>query len=161
LRKDEFIPLVITSTNIISGNEFEDGDNEIFLFFGKPMSSTMAPSNWSEFNNYPDIDQQYNVIAKLILTYPSLSTSGTIKKISNTSYNINNASIVYIERKANNFAVPSLGDTDFINFSLQEILAFTQFTRNTDFLQYFDSLMSKLIVPFSNFKSRGSQNITS
>lgn len=161
LRKDEFIPLVITSTNIISGNEFEDGDNEIFLFFGKPMPSTMAPSNWSEFNNYPDIDQQYNVIAKLILTYPSLSTSGTIKKVSNTSYNINNASIVYIERKANNFAVPSLGDTDFINFSLQEILAFTQFTRNTDFLQYFDSLMSKLIVPFSNFKSRGSQNITS
>ncbi len=160
LKKDEFIPLIIASTNILSGNEFENGDNEIFLFFGKPMPLYMAPYNWDEFNNYPEVDEQYNVIAKLIVSYPSLSTSGTIKKISNTSYNVNNASIIYIDRKANNFAVPSLGDTDFANFVLQEALAFTQFTRDTEFTRYFDGLLRDLIVPFSNYKARGSQNIS-
>lgn len=160
LKKDEFISLIIASTNILSGNEFENGDNEIFLFFGKPMPLSMAPSNWDEFNNYPSIDSQYNIIAKLIISYPSYSTSGTIKKITNTSYNLNNASIVYIDRKANNFAVPSLGDTDFANYVLQEAMAFTQFTRNSEFTQYFDGLLRNLIVPFTNYKARGSQNIS-
>lgn len=160
LKKDEFIPLVIASVNILAGNEYENGDNEIFLFFGKPMPSNMAPLNWDEFDNYPEVDDQYNIIAKLIVAYPSLSTSGTIKKVSNTSYNLNNASIIYINRKANNFAVPSLGDTDFANFVLQEALAFTQFTRNTEFTQYFDGLLRGLLVPFSNYKAKGSQNIT-
>ena len=129
INKDEFLPLVIASSNIISGNQFENGDNEIFLFFGKPMPLTMAPADWTTFNNYPEVDEQYNTVAKIILSYPSLSTSNTIKKITNTTYNLNNASIIFIDRKANNFAVPSLGDTDFINYCLQEVLAFTQFTR--------------------------------
>lgn len=160
LAKDEFVPLVIASTNILSGNEFENGDNEIFLFFGKPMPLSLSPLDWSEFNNYPEIDEQYNIVAKIILGYPSLSTSGTIKKVTNTSYNLNNAAIIYIERKANNFAVPSLGDTDFANYVLQEAISFTQFTRNNQYTQYFDSLMRDLLVPFSNFKARGSSNIS-
>ncbi len=160
LSSNEFIPLVVTSTNILSGNEFENGDNEIFLFFGKPMPLSMAPIDWKNFDNYPEIDDQYNVIAKLILTYPSLSTSNTIKKVTNTSYNLNNASVVYIERKANNFAVPSLGDSDFINYSLQEILAFTTFTRGNEFDIYFNTILSNLVIPFSNFKAKGSQNLT-
>ena len=160
LRSDEFLPLVITSTNILSGNEFENGDNELFLFFGKPMPLSMAPSDWSKFNNYPEIDDQYNIIAKIILSYPALSTSNTIKKVTNTSYNLNNASIIYIERKANNFAVPSVGDTDFASYSLQEILAFTTFTRSNDFDIYFNALLTNLLVPFSNFKARGSQNLS-
>lgn len=160
LSSNEFLPLVITSTNILSGNEFENGDNELFLFFGKPMPLSMAPNDWNKFSNYPEIDEQYNVIAKVILTYPSLSTSNTIKKISNTTYNLNNASVVYLERKANNFAVPSLGDTDFANYSLQEILAFTTFTRGNEFDIYFNTIMTNLIVPFSNFKARGAQNLT-
>ena len=160
INKDEFLPLVITSSNIISGNEFENGDNEIFLFFGKPMPITMAPSDWDEFNNYPEIDEQYNIIAKVILSYPSLSTSNTIKKVTNTTYNLNNASIIHIDRKANNFAVPSLGDTDFIAYCLQEVLAFTQFTRSAEFEDNFNSLAIRLLVPFSNFKSKGLQNIS-
>ena len=161
INKDEFLPLVIASSNIISGNQFENGDNEIFLFFGKPMPLTMAPADWTTFNNYPEVDEQYNTVAKVILSYPSLSTSNTIKKITNTTYNLNNASIIFIDRKANNFAVPSLGDTDFINYCLQEVLAFTQFTRSTEFDNNFNDLMVKLIVPFSNFKSKGLQNISS
>jgi hypothetical protein len=160
LSANEFLPLVITSTNVLSGNEFENDDNEIFLFFGKPMPITSAPSDWSLFDNYPSIDDEYNVIAKLILSYPSLTTSNTIKKVTNTSYNLNNASVVYIDRKANNFAVPPLGDTDFAYYSLQEILAFSTFTRGNEFEIYFNTLLTNLVVPFTNFQARGSQNIS-
>ena len=148
----EYLPLVIASKNIISGNQYENGDIDFYLFFGKALPLEAEPSDWYTFENYPVIDKEYDIVAKIILTYPTFKTSGTIKSVSNTSYNLNNASIVFINRVADNFAVPSIGDVDLLSDLLTDVLAFTKYTRSTDFNSVFDDLSIKLVVPFSGYK---------
>jgi hypothetical protein len=152
LNSFEYLPVVIATKNIISGNQYENGDIDFYLFFGKAMPLEAEPLDWYTFQNYPTIDKEYDIVAKIILSYPSFKTSGTIKSVSNTSYNLNNASIVFINRVADNFAVPSIGDVDLLGDLLSDVLSFTKYTRSTDYNSVFDNLSIKLVVPFSGYK---------
>ena len=153
LNSFEYLPVVIATKNLISGNQYENGDIDFYMFFGKAMPQESVPTEWSEFENYPSVESDYDVIAKIILSYPSLKTSGTIKSKSATTYNLNNASIIYIERKADNFAVPPIGDTDLATEALQDVIAMTQFTRSDEYKNIYDKLAVDLIAPFSNLYS--------
>ena len=154
----EYLPVLVATKNIISGNEYENGDIDFYLFFGKAMPQESVPVEWKDYNNYPRIENDYDVVAKLILSYPSFKTSGTIKNKSNTTYNLNNASIVYIDRKADNFAVPPIGDSDLINDTLQDVIAMTAFTRSDEYKNIYDKLSADLVAPFVNFKSYGTSS---
>lgn len=154
----EYLPVVIATKNIISGNQYENGDIDFYLFFGKAMPQESVPSDWNDFKNYPTIDYDYDIVAKMILSYPSGETSGTIKSKSTTTYNTNNASIIYIDRKADNFAVPPIGDSDLINDTLVDVIAMTSLTRSDDYKNIFDKLSADLVAPFSNFKSYGTSS---
>ena len=158
LNSFEYLPVILATKNLIPGNKYENGDIDFYLFFGKAMPPESVPVNWSDFSNYPSIDDDYDIVAKIILSYPSFKTSGTIKNKSNTSYNINNASIIFIDRKADNFAVPPIGDSDLITNTLQEVIAMTSFTRSEDYKNIYDKLAIDLIAPFSNFKSYGTNS---
>jgi len=92
----EYLPVIIATKNIISGNQYENGDIDFYLFFGKAMPQESVPIDWDDFKNYPTIDNDYDIIARIILSYPSFKTSGTIKNKTSTTYNLNNASIVYM-----------------------------------------------------------------
>jgi hypothetical protein len=154
----EYLPVLIATKNIISGNQYENGDIDFYLFFGKAMPQESVPVDWEEFNNYPTIDKDYDIVAKMILSYPSLKTSGTIKSKTNTTYNLNNASIVYIKRNADNFAVPPIGDSDLINDTLQDVISLTSFTRSDEYKNIYDKLGADLVAPFTNFKSYGTNS---
>ena len=154
----EYLPVLLASKNIISGNQYENGDIDFYLFFGKAMPQESAPVDWNDFKNYPTIDKEYDIIAKIILSYPSFKTSGTIKNKSNTTYNLNNASIIYIKRNADNFAVPPIGDSDLINDTLQDVISMTTFTRSSEYKNIFDKLGADLVAPFSNFKFYGTSS---
>jgi len=158
LNSFEYLPVVIATKNLISGNQYENGDIDFYMFFGKAMPQESVPTEWSEFENYPSVESDYDVIAKIILSYPSLKTSGTIKSKSATTYNLNNASIIYIERKADNFAVPPIGDTDLATEALQDVIAMTQFTRSDEYKNIYDKLAVDLIAPFSNFMFYGTSS---
>ena len=148
----EYVSLVIATKNIISGNQYENGDIDFYLFFGKAMPLEATPDDWYNFQNYPQVGDEYDIVAKIILSYPSFKTSGTIKKVSNTYYNLNNASIIYIDRVADNFAQSSVGDSDLLSNLLQDVLSFTDYTRSTEYQSIFDNLSIKLVVPFSGYK---------
>ena len=149
----EYLPVIIATKNIISGNQYENGDIDFYLFFGKAMPQESVPVDWYDFENYPAIDNDYDIISKIILSYPSFKTSGTIKNKTSTTYNLNNASIVYIDRTADNFAVPSIGDSDLVFNTLQDVIGMTTFTRATDFNDIYDKLSVDLITSFVNYRS--------
>jgi len=155
LNSFEYLPVVVATKNIISGNQYENGDIDFYLFFGKAMPQESVPVDWDDFNNYPTVDNDYDIIARIILSYPSFKTSGIIKNKSNTTYNLNNASIIYIDRKADNFAVSPIGDSDLINETLSEVISMTTFTRSSDYVNIYDKLSVDLIAPFTNFKLYG------
>ncbi len=154
----EFVSVVIASKNIISGNQYENGDIDFYLFFGKAMPLESAPADWNDFVNYPQVDDEYDIIAKIILSYPSFKTSGTIKTKTSTSYNLNNASIIFINRVSDNFAVNSIGESDLLGDLLQDVLTFTSYTRSTEYNAIFDNLSIKLVVPFSGYKYNSLSN---
>jgi len=154
----EYLPVIIATKNIISGNQYENGDIDFYLFFGKAMPQESVPIDWDDFKNYPTIDNDYDIIARIILSYPSFKTSGTIKSKTSTTYNLNNASIVYIDRRADNFVVPPIGDSDLINDTLQDVIAMTTFTRSDEYKNIYDKLGADLVAPFTNFKSYGTSS---
>ena len=154
----EYFPVIIATKNIISGNQYENGDIDFYLFFGKAMPQESVPVDWYDFENYPSIDNDYDIIAKIILSYPSFKTSGTIKNKTATTYNLNNASIIHIDRKADNFAISPIGDSDLINDTLQEVISMTTFTRSEEYKNIYDKLGIDLIAPFTNFKSYGTSS---
>jgi hypothetical protein len=154
----EYLPVLLVTKNIISGNQYENGDIDFYLFFGKAMPQESVPVDWEDFKNYPTIDKDYDIVAKMILSYPSLKTSGTIKSKTSTTYNLNNASIVYIKRSADNFAVPPIGDSDLINDTLEDVISMTTFTRSDEYKNIFDKIGIDLLPPFSNYKSYGTNS---
>lgn len=158
LKSNEYLPVVLATKNIISGNQYENGDIDFYLFFGKAMPQESVPVDWEDFQNYPTIDSDYDIVSKMILSYPSLKTSGTIKSKNAFSYNLNNASIIYIERTADNFAVPPIGDSDLITETLQDVISLTELTRSVEYNFIYDKLAADLIAPFSNFKSYGTSS---
>lgn len=158
LSANQYLPVVLATKNIISGNQYENGDIDFYLFFGKAMPQESVPVDWEDFVNYPSIDSDYDIVAKMILSYPSLKTSGTIKSKTATSYNLNNASIIYIERTADNFVVPPIGDSDLITQTLQDVISLTNLTRSDDYKNIYDKVAADLIAPFSNFKSYGTSS---
>ncbi len=158
LNSFEYLPVSLATKNIISGNQYENGDIDFYLFFGKAMPQESVPVDWEDFTNYPTIDNDYDIVSQMILSYPSFKTSGTIKNKSITTYNINNASIIYIKRNADNFTVPPIGDSDLVDKTLQDVIAMTDFTRNTEYNAIYDKLGADLVAPFSNFKINGSSS---
>ena len=68
-----------------------------------------------EFIFYPEIPENHSLIAKIILAYNSLDSSGTAVGLGGTLYNNNNASIIYIKHEAENFASPGVQDVDIFN----------------------------------------------
>lgn len=158
LNSFEYLPVVIATKNLIAGNQYANGDVDFYLFFGKAMPQESVPVDWDQFQNYPTIDNDYDIVAEFILSYPSLKTSGTIKSKSTTTYNLNNASVIYINRKANNFAVPPIGDSDLINDTLNEVIGLTEFTRSDEYKNIYDKLATDLVSSSANFKSYGTKS---
>lgn len=152
----EFIAVCLATKNkgILSENPIDD----IEVFYTEPISFDLIPSNWSEFDFYPEVASDYDVICKIILLYPDTISSGTCKINNLNQQIINNCSIAYIEMVADNFAKPVLGNTDIAAYLFNPFYKILQNLRNKKFSNLFDVLAYSMI-PYSagmninNFKN--------
>ena len=148
LKKDEFYPVIIAAKNY--GNDYENGKSVITCFVGKAQSIQALPDNLDDYNNYPDVPTDYDVVAKVLASYPSVSSSGTGISLLGQIYS-NNSSIIYIKNNSENFAVPPIGDYYVGNFVLPNLLKTVENIRNDKYSGILDNPSSATIPSFVNF----------
>ena len=154
--KFDFMAVSLATRN--SGNLYENPLNDIKIFYSSPMPIEMAVEDWSNFDYYPEVDDEYDVICNIILQYPDLTTSGTINVNNDNQAMINNCSIIYIEMKADNFAKPVLGNSDIAAYLFNPFYKILQNLRSNKISKAFDVLGFSMI-PYSermntnNFKN--------
>ena len=111
------------------------------------------PINLSEFEAYPQVSNEYDVLAKILVSYPSLKNSNTNVSLSSSSNILNNGSIIYLEHIADNFALPPIGDAFAANYIMPEVIKFTNLTRNDSYDDILNLISSNLLAPFSNYSN--------
>ena len=154
--KFEFIAICLATRN--NGVLYENPIDDIFVYYSNPLPYELIPNDWSEFDLYPQIPEDYDVIYKIILQYPDSISSGTCRINSANQQIINNCSISYIEMVADNFAKPVLGNTDISAYLFNPFYKILQNLRNKKISTVFDTIAYSM-VPYSagmninNFKN--------
>jgi len=103
--KNQFVPVLIASKSY--GNKYDEGYSIVEVFSGKAQSLDNLPVNLSEFDAYPQVPSEYDVLAKFIVSYPSLKNSNTNVSLSASNNILNNGSIIYLENNADKFCFAS------------------------------------------------------
>lgn len=141
--KDEFLPVIIASKN--KGFQFDKPDLDLTVFLGSPIPTTEIPNIWSDFDYYPQINSDYDILFKIILGYPSAENSDiNVDKLDGT-YGSNSISIFYIEENAKNSFSPNINDGSVIEFFLPAEISFSSFIRNSEFDKLFDAFSLNVI----------------
>jgi len=148
LKKDEFYPVIIAAKNY--GNDYENGKSVITCFVGKAQSTQALPDNLDDYSNYPSISSDYDVVAKVLASYPSISNSGLGISLLSQIYS-NNSSIIYIKNNSENFAVPPIGDYYVGNYILPNLLKTVENIRNDKYSGILDVPSLGTIPNFINF----------
>ena len=148
LSKDEFYPVIIASKNY--GNDYENGKSVITCFVGKAQSLQALPDNLDDYDNYPTVSSNYDIVAKVLASYPSSSNSGTGISLSGQNYS-NNSSIIYIKNESENFAVPPIGDYYVGNFLLPNLIKTVETIRTDQYNGIIDNPSATTIPSFLNF----------
>jgi hypothetical protein len=112
--KFEFIAVILATKN--TGTLYESPVDNITVYYSSPIPYEYLDSDWANFDYYPQIPDDYDVICKIILQYPDIDSSQTCKFIDSTVKIINNCSIVFIDQVADNFIKQSLGDEDVMKY---------------------------------------------
>ena len=141
--QNEFIPALIATSN--KGFKYDDPNLDLEVFFGVPVPLDHIPDNWSDFENYPALDEKYDTLFRLIFSNPGHIYSET--RVDNLNGNFSNykASIVYIEEVSKNVFSPNINSGEVIKFFLPAELRYSTFTRNDKYDKIFDTIGLKLI----------------
>jgi hypothetical protein len=156
--KFEFIAVCLATKN--SGILYETPSNEIVVFYTSPMPFELIPSDWSDFNYYPSVPSEYDVICKIILQYPDSFSSGTCKINNANQQIINNCSISYIEMVADNFAKPVLGNSDVASYLFSPFYRILQNLRNKKLSVAFDVIAYSMIPYASGMNINNFRNVS-
>ncbi len=148
LEKDEFYPIIIAAKNY--GNDYENGKSVITCFVGKAQPLDALPSNLDDYENYPSVPSDYDVVAKVLASYPSNQNSGVGISLSGSIYG-NNSSVIYIKNESENFAIPPVGDYYVGNYILPKLLETVTTIRNDKYSGILDVPSSATIPSFVNF----------
>jgi len=148
LSKNEFYPVIIAAKNY--GNDYENGKSVITCFVGKAQSIEALPDDLDNYDNYPSISSDYDIVAKVLATYPSNKNSGTGISLSGQNYS-NNSSIIYVKNESDNFAVPPVGDYYVGTYILPNLLKTVETIRNDNFSSIIDGPSQSIIPSFVNF----------
>ena len=151
-RFNEIFPAIITSYNF--GSKTEQGRAINNVIFGQSIPKEFLPDNLDEFIFYPEIPENHSLIAKIILAYNSLDSSGTAVGLGGTLYNNNNASIIYIKHEAENFASPGVQDVDIFNNFSGHVINLRNDTLSQKYNNFFDSVGTNLVPNFAGYTSK-------
>ena len=158
LSKNQFVPVLIASKSY--GNKYDEGYSIVEIFSGKSQSLDNLPINLNEFDAFPQVPNEYDILAKVLVSYPSLKNSNTNVNLSTSSNILNNGSIIYLEHIADNFALPPIGDAFAANYIMPEIIKFTNLTRNDSYDDILNLISSNLLAPFSNYLNTKQKTFT-
>lgn len=141
--KFEFIAVRLATKNngVLSENPIDDID----IFYTNPVSYDLIPSDWSDFDYYPEVPSDYDVICNIILQFPDSLSSGTCKINNSNQQILNNCSISYIEMVADNFAKPVLGNSDIAAYLFNPFYKILQNLRNKKLANSFDIFAFSMI----------------
>lgn len=148
IEEDQFLPIVLAVKN--SGNFYDEPELEIEVFTGDVFTTETAPSTWSDFKYYPVVSEDYKPICNIICKN-TLEKNRLSKYINNSSYVLNDLSIVHIEMLAENVIKNSLADADVTyNFTsaFNNIFKSIRLKQYTFILNY---IGQRLIARFSRY----------
>ncbi len=151
LNNYEFIAVTLACRN--AGVLSESPINDIYVFHTNPISCQYLPENLSEFSHYPTIPNDYDNICNLILRYPDKDSSQTAKYTNTYELLSNDAAIVHIDQKADNFVKSAIGDTNVMAYLFSPFFDVLDSLRSNAISEAFDTLAYSLepyVVRFNN-----------
>ena len=147
----EYIPLIVASKN--NSLKYDDPKIQYYVFSSSPVPSNEIPSDWKDYNLYPTLDEDYDVIAKIVVTKSSSANYDTPSPIQNLSFISNKVSIVYLERVVDNSIKAPLGDEDVFFYFYNALVADSNSFKNVFFDNILDTLNFALSLPASRINT--------
>lgn len=145
VESNEYIPVLITTTN--KGLDFDDPNLELSVIIGESIPENFIPNNWYDFDNYPTVPVNQDILFKIILSNSGPNISDISVDNLNGTYSKNNLSICYIEEVAKNVFSPNINDGNIIQFFLPAEFRFSSLVRDLRFDKIFETLSAKGISP--------------
>ena len=149
LQFEDFLPIILASKNI--GNLYDSPNLDLEVFVGSPLPFSEIPNKWEDFTYYPSIPKDYNIVCKIIGTYPSSFNSGTSKYYNASSYILNNISIVHIEMVARNVINESIGDIDLVSSLVNSLIVYSERIRSNKYSFFFSQIARRLVTRASRY----------
>ena len=149
LENNEFLPILIASKN--DGNLYDNPNIDLEVFVGESVPYSEIPNKWEDFNYYPAIPRDYNIVCKIIGSYPSANNSNTSKFYNSTSFISNNISIVHIEMIARNVINESIGDIDLVSSLVNSLIVYSEKIRSNKYSFFFSQLARRLVTRSSRY----------
>ena len=159
--KNQIFPILICSKNL--GSQFDTPAANYFIFEGDACDRECI-TDYTDFDNYPIVDNNYDVLFRCILTRP-VDEVFDVKQTStlvNADYRVltadgirfnytdilNTSSIVYVEKIAINFSKYGSQDADVAELLVPSFYRFLDNLRNNDYSFTYDNL-TRAIIPES------------
>jgi hypothetical protein len=149
LQSEDFLPIVIASKN--DGNLYDSPNLDLEVFVGAAFPYSEVPNKWEDFTYYPSIPKDYNIICKMIGSYPSSLNSGTSKFYNTSNYISNNISIVFIEMVARNVINESIGDIDLVSSIVNSLIVYSERIRSNKYSFFFSQLARRIVTRASRY----------
>lgn len=143
ISKDEFLPVVIASKN--KGFQFDKPDLGLSVFLGPAIPNTEIPDSWSDFDYYPKVENDYDILFRLILGYPSSDASDTNVNNFDGTYSKNSVEVIYLDEFAKNSFAPNVNDGSLIQYFLPAEIAYSRFIRSAEINKIFSAISLNVI----------------
>lgn len=145
IENENFIPVLLVCKN--DGYFYDEPELELEFIFGEPIHHTEAPNSWADFDFYPELKEDYNIIAKLICSYSFDKYNIPVYK-SVDEYLSNTNSIVFIDMIAENIFKEPLGDVDISSAFLNAFNTLIPTIRTKGYLEYFRTNAKNILARF-------------
>ena len=141
----EYLPLIVTSKN--NSVKYDNPKNDYYVFMSSPVPFNEIPTDWSEYELFPSVDEDYDVIAKIVVTKSSNANFNTPSYIGDSNYVSNGVSITYLEMVTDNSIKEPLGDEDVFFYFYNALVADSNSFKNVFFDNILDTLNFALSLP--------------
>lgn len=145
--KNEYYSALVVIKN--SGLFYDDPENHLELVLGPTLTIQDLPDTWEEFQYYPEIPKNYNLIAKVILSY---TNQKSIPYFNATTAYKQDASIVYIDMVSDNSIVRALGDENISRYFSNPIYKLLSSLRKDEYKKHINILSQKLVSRFARYE---------
>ena len=141
----EYLPLIVASKNY--ANKYDNPKNDYYVFMSSPVPSNEIPTDWNNYELFPSVNEDYDILAKIVVTKSSNANIDTPSYISDSNFVNNGVSITYLEMVVDNSIKAPLGDEDVFFYFYNALVADSNSFKNVFFDNILDTLNFALTVP--------------